>query len=61
MIRQTGASVARPPADAPDDPVRDELRWIDRKLARPIVLRSENARYRRERLRYQRARLERLL
>jgi len=41
--------------------VRDELRWIDRELARPIVLRSENARYRRERLRFQRARLEKLL
>jgi len=52
--------VTRRPRDAPD-PVRDELRWIDRELARPIVLRSENARYRRERLRFQRARLEKLL
>jgi hypothetical protein len=46
---------------APDDPVVRELLWIDRQLAKPIVLPSPTAVYRRARLRYHRARLEKLL
>jgi hypothetical protein len=49
------------PPSAPDDPVVRELWWIDRELAKPIVLPSPNALYRRARLRYHRARLEKLL
>jgi hypothetical protein len=44
-----------------DDPVERELRWINKELEKPIVLPSPNALYRRARLRYHRARLEKLL
>lgn len=59
--QQAGATASRSPLAEAPDPVREELDWIDRELRQPIVIPSDNARQRRERLRRERARLEKLL